>query len=72
MPKNSCAEYSQENNERLQNRCVKDINTYPTKKRKQIDYMVANEIKIYLTMKKKGWLSIEKNTIKLGKTLHNN
>ena len=72
MPEDSCAEYSQENNERLQKRCVKDIKTCPTKKRKQIDNMVANEIKIYLKMKKKGWLSTEKNTIKLGKTLHNN
>ena len=52
--------------------CVKNIKTYPTKKRKQSDNMVANKIKISPKMKKKGWLSTEKNTIKLGKTLHNN
>ena len=54
MPEDSCAEYSQESKERLQKRCVKDIKTYPTKKRKQSDNMVANEIKISLKMKKKG------------------
>ena len=60
MPEDSCAEYSQENKERLQKRCVKGIKTYPTKKRKQSDNMLVNKIKISLKMKKKGWFSTEK------------
>ena len=34
--------------------------------------MLANDIKILLNMKNKGWLSKEKITTKCGKTLHNN
>ena len=34
--------------------------------------MVANDRKTFLNMKKKDWLSIEKNILKKGKTLCNN
>ena len=47
---------------------LKDIKNYPKKKR---DGMVVNNIKIYLKMKNKAWLSTGKNT-KWRKPLQNN
>lgn len=47
MFKESCAKYYQENKEKLQKKCVKDLKIYQKKK-------------ISLKMKRKAWFSTEK------------
>lgn len=45
---------------------------FKKKKKKNSGIMAANNRKTFLNMKKKDWLSIEKNILKKGKTLCNN
>ena len=42
------------------------------RKRKKVVNMGASDIKIFLKIKNKGWLSIEKSIMKCGKVSYNN
>ena len=60
MTKNLSAKYCQKNKERLQKKSVKDIKIFLKKKKKKSDNMVVS---VFLKMKSKSLLSIEKNII---------
>ena len=60
MTKNLSANYCQKNKERLQKKSVKDIKIFLKKKKKKSDNMVVS---VFLKMKSKSLLSIEKNII---------
>ena len=47
--------------EGLQKKFVKDIKILLKKKKKDCDNIVVRSINIFLKIKQKGWLSIEKN-----------
>ena len=63
MSKDLSVKHYQYNKERLQKRLIKDIKILPKKKKRLSDNMVANNIKISMKMKNKGWFSIEKKVI---------
>ena len=51
---------------------MKDTKVFLKKKNKKSENMVVNDTKIYRTMKKKSFFSIEKNVIKQEKTPYYN
>ena len=64
MSKDSSAKHYQNNKEKLQKKKrVEDIKVFLRKKKKNGDNMVMGNTKIYLKMKSKSLLSIEKNII---------
>ena len=64
MSKDTSAKYYQNNREILQEKLVKVIKIFLKKKNKKSNNMIVNNTKIYLKMKNKNWLSIEKHTTK--------
>ena len=64
MPKTLSTKYYDENKElQKKKKLEKDTKIFLKKKKKKKDYMVMNVTKIYQQMKKKSFLSIEKNII---------
>ena len=73
MPTDSSAKYNWDNKKRLQKK--KDslnISVFLKKKKKKSNNMGVNDTKISQKMKNKGWLDIEKNITRWGKTPHYN
>ena len=64
MSKDTSAKYYQNNREILQEKLVKVIKIFLKKKNKKSNNMIVNNTKIYLKMKNKNWLSIEKHITK--------
>ena len=69
---NLSVEYYQENKERLLKKHMKDIKIFLKKKKKKSNNMVMNITKILQKIKKKNWLSTEKNIISEKKMLYYN
>ena len=60
-----CLERTTRNSkERLQKKLVKDIKVFLKKTKKNSNNMIVNDTKSYQKIKKKSWLSIERNIIK--------
>ena len=72
MSKDSLSKYYQNNKERFQKKLVKYVKIFLRKKKKKRHNMVAKDTKIYLKMKDKSLLSIEKKIIKWEKAHYYN
>ena len=67
MSKNFSARYYQKSKERLQKKAHENYQDLSEEEKIKSKNMVMNSKKIFLSMKNKGQLSLEKNIIKYGK-----